>query len=368
MSFSILNTTNGIYCAGCNSSGQLGLGDQDNRNILTKLTFFDNYEIISVHPSPFCTIINTTNGLYVFGSNRGGLGLDAPLNFDSEKYINIPTKLTFFDKYEIFSINSGIFYTMVYTNDGLYVFSSCSFHQLNNILFECPTIPTKINIEHEIISVHCGGVHTILNTVNGLYCTGANYHGQLGLGDTTARKSFTRLYFESSALEIISIHCGTEHTIIHTIDGLYVFGRNDCGQLGLGDNCGRKNPTKLNFEKEIISIHCNGFQNTVIHTVDGLYVFGHNRYGVLGLGHENDVFIPTKLNFNFEILFVEIKSLSMFINTEEGIYVCGANICGELGLGHFKNVTVPTKLNFDHKIVPNYENKNKIKSAQSFCE
>lgn len=76
----------------------------------------------------------------------------------------------------------------------------------------------------------------------------------LGLGDITSRLRPTELKFVSGALEIISIYCGLFYIIINSTDGLFVFGDNSCGQLGLGDREERRTPTKLKFEHEIISL------------------------------------------------------------------------------------------------------------------
>lgn len=195
-------------------------------------------------------ILNTPKGLYVFGNNdHGQLGLGSRY----VSHINIPTKLKFFDN------------------------------------------------SFEIISVHYGGYHTIINTTKGLYVFGYNLHGQLGLGHYEDREHPTKLKF---SYEIISIHCGQFHTVINTINGLYVFGSNIYGQLGLGDHVNRLEPTKLQFESkylEILSIYC-GENYTMVNTTDGLYVFGSNYYGQLGLGDQVNQYIPTKLEFPYEIL------------------------------------------------------------------
>ena len=70
----ILNTDDGLYGYGSNIVGQLGLGNDSDRFISqpTKLKFFDNYEILSVHCGDYHTIIYTTDGLFGFGSNKYG--------------------------------------------------------------------------------------------------------------------------------------------------------------------------------------------------------------------------------------------------------------------------------------------------------
>jgi alpha-tubulin suppressor-like RCC1 family protein len=104
--------------------------------------------------------------------------------------------------------------------------------------------------------------HTVFNMVNGIYVCGINEKGQLGLDDTINRKVPTLLNFEC---EVISIHCSNSCTIFKTTDGIYVCGDNAKGQLGLGDTISRQTPTKLPFDHDVISIHCGGNQ-TVFNT------------------------------------------------------------------------------------------------------
>lgn len=47
-------------------------------------------------------------------------------------------------------------------------------------------------------------------------------------------------------MSILSVACGSFHTMVHTSEGIYAFGSNDDGQLGLGDNLNRYTPTMIN--------------------------------------------------------------------------------------------------------------------------
>jgi hypothetical protein len=48
----------------------------------------------------------------------------------------------------------------------------------------------------------------------------------------------------------------SDQTVFNTVDGIYVCGDNQLGQLGLGDNINRNVATKLQFNSDVISIHC----------------------------------------------------------------------------------------------------------------
>ena len=90
-----------------------------------------------------------------------------------------------------------------------------------------------------IKSVYCGGYHTLILKNDGtLWSAGYNGHGELGLGDGNNRTTFTEI--TTNVDYIKQIYCGTHHTVILKNDGtIWDCGRNDFGQLGLGDNNNR---------------------------------------------------------------------------------------------------------------------------------
>ena len=75
---------------------------------------------------------------------------------------------------------------------------------------------------------------------------------------------------------------------------LYSFGRNNAGQLGLGDQTDRTSPTKVGTDTWIAA--AGGYYHSLAINSDGyLYSFGRNNYGQLGLGDTTDRTSPTKV-------------------------------------------------------------------------
>ena len=65
---------------------------------------------------------------------------------------------------------------------------------------------------------------------------GYNYFGQLGLGDTVSRTHFTPVP-GLRGRRIVAVSSGDHHCAAVSATGrLYLWGRGDCGQLGMGDN------------------------------------------------------------------------------------------------------------------------------------
>src|SRR5690606_20310697 len=95
--------------------------------------------------------------------------------------------------------------------------------------------------------------HTFFCFNNSLWVFGENSFGQCGVGNTITQpkpiklENFYHNKFGASqdksadhklvfnASDIISVKCGSNHSAILTKKGLYMFGSNEMGQLGLGD-------------------------------------------------------------------------------------------------------------------------------------
>lgn len=75
-------------------------------------------------------------------------------------------------------------------------------------------------------------------------CAGCNKWGQLGQGDKKDRVTFARTVVHVDG--VVAVQSGDEHSTAITSRGmLYVWGRGDCGQLGLGDLKCKWRPTPL---------------------------------------------------------------------------------------------------------------------------
>ena len=97
----------------------------------------------------------------------------------------------------------------------------------------------------------------ILKNDGTLWGCGNNYYGNLGLGDTTNRATFTQITTNTDNIK--EIYCGYSHTLMLKNDGtLWGTGDNYSGQLGLGDITDRKIFTQVTTNIDNIkSIHIN---------------------------------------------------------------------------------------------------------------
>ena len=141
--------------------------------------------------------------------------------------------------------------------------------------------------------------------VNGnLWVWGSNWAGQLGLDDATMIKE-PRMANWDSTRKIKRVLGGGNHTLILTEDNeIWVAGRGNEGSLGLGEAVRENNVsawTKIEFfEKNGLSVKSlsTGFGHSVAITEDDkVYVWGNNEQGQLGLGDNNNRFEPTLVEY-----------------------------------------------------------------------
>ena len=166
-----------------------------------------------------------------------------------------------------------------------------------------------------------------------------NGYGQLGLGDGNSRYTFTQI--TTNADDIKQIYCGWYYTIILKNDGtLWSCGDNAYGQLGLGDTTNRNTFTQITTNtNNIKSVYCGGRQTFILKNDGTLWGTGYNADGRLGLGDTNGRTTFTQITTNAS----DIKS---FPNRYEDIsfitkiYDLNAGLVETLDTNNFRNIPV----------------------------
>ncbi len=292
--------------------------------------------------------------LFAFGSNRyGQLGPDD--RGGGPEPIQVPE----FRDTRIKVVSAGTFYTMVITEDGqLFAFGLNNYGQLglgdrndeDNIVRLPTQVPRFRDIRVKAVSTGSGW-HTMVITENSqLFAFGRNEDGQLGLGDRNNRNDPIPIpRFRDMKVKAVSI--GENHTMVITEDGqLLAFGSNEDGQLGVGDRDNRDEPTQVPmFENvRVKAVSAGGSGHTMVITeTDQLFAFGNNEEGQLGLGHKNVVYYPTQVPV-FRDMKVKVVSAGVahtMVMTENGqLFAFGSNFYGQLGLGDVDDRSEPIQV------------------------
>ena len=338
MSFSnhslILKNDGTLWGCGANGYGILGLGDTNNRSIFTQITTnADN--IKSVYCSYNQTfVLKNDNTLWGCGLNsQGQLGLG-----DTNNRTTLTQITTNVD--DIKSIYCGKEYIIILKNDGtLYGCGYNGYGQLG--LGDTSNRKVFTKITNNVKSIYCGYNHTlILKNDNTLWGCGRNDYGQLGLEkDTSNKTTFTQITINVNNIK--SIYCGNEYTIILKNDGtLWGCGSNKWGQLGWGDTTNRTTITIIGINSgNIKEVYPGGAHITILKNDGTLWGCGNNNDGELGLGDTSNRTTFTQITANTD----NIKSIyggydhTLMLKNDGTLWVSGWNNYGQLGLGDTSN-------------------------------
>ena len=225
-----LNENGEVYSFGNNEQGQLGLGNnEESYNSPQLISSLKDVEFIECGENhTFCKTLN--NEIYCWGKNEyGQLGLE---NTDNQ---NTPILCSSLLNEDIVDIKCGDDHTLVLTSNGDVL--SCGWNRYGQLGRETDNNQSssfqKLEDLSEITRIECGYTHSLCIDINNdLYVFGANYHGQLGLGD-----DYNRIYKpmkHPSLSNIIDISKGGNHTFVKTSNNeIYAFGNNYDSQLGI---------------------------------------------------------------------------------------------------------------------------------------
>ena len=126
------------------------------------------------------------------------------------------------------------------------------------------------------------GQHTMVSTDDGaLYACGRNNLGQLGIGNTTNQNVFAKVALPDGR-RVVDVVPGYEHTVAILDDGsVYACGNNGSGQLGIGSTTNQSTLARVTLpvERSAVKVDC-GRSHTVVMLDDGsVYICSFSSCG-----------------------------------------------------------------------------------------
>ncbi|GBG70273.1 hypothetical protein CBR_g6400 [Chara braunii] len=206
--------------------------------------------------------------------------------------------------------------------------------------------------EETVEAVSAGFEHVVALTKQGvLYVWGSNDRGQLGTGEDAAYHMVpTQIGGSVFGIKFAHIAAGLKHCIVASKSGeVYAWGANDFGQLGLGDVEDRKNPAAIlsKFTRSRISRVAAGAHHSMAVTDNGdIFTWGSNECGQLGY-ELRSVLGPRFVKFPRKLETIRGSrayagfSMSAAIITSGKAFIWGCNGHGQLGIGDDLQRTLP---------------------------
>ncbi|KAM9329530.1 putative E3 ubiquitin-protein ligase HERC6 [Gastrophryne carolinensis] len=290
-----------MYCWGNNLFGQLGLPDQDEKIHFTGNDFFDgNCGVLKIACGEKHTLFLLEDGTVLscgqnfssqLGRKTGGSSL-APIHA--------------LEAQSITDVSCGLNHSVAICSEGnIFTWGEGLHGQLGSEKFPKQTpIPRRIPgfSDIKIIQVACGHYHTVaLSEDSGVYTWGRNDAGQLGLGKQIDQQGSPQLVKSLRGIPLLQITAGGSQSFALSMSGIvFGWGKNNVGQLGFTSD-----PTKGGEFKpkvvvslknlNVVYVSC-GDEHTAVLSKDGtVYTFGEGRHGQLGKKLESYIIVPQKI-------------------------------------------------------------------------
>ena len=184
-------------------------------------------------------------------------------------------------------------------------------------------------------STHC----FILKNDCTVWACGYNRHfGQLGLGGGGDRYTFIQVTTNTD--DIKSVCCGRYYTLILKNDGtLWSCGQNNYGQLGLGDTTDRNTFTQATTNVDNVKeIYCCNYHTFILKNDSTLWGCGYNGDGRLGLEDGSNRYTFTQVITNADDIKYFPNQYDIPITIK--VYDLNVGLIETLNTNNFKNIPV----------------------------
>ncbi len=199
------------------------------------------------------------------------------------------------------------------------------------------------------LSVAAGQAHAAGIKEDGtLWLWGRNDEGQLGDGTLISRSAPQRVV-TAGTMTWTHVACGSRHTVARRSDGtLWAWGSNSDGQLGLGSTVGALYPAQVGTASNWAGISC-GFSHTSGRKADGsLWMWGDNSQGQLGDGTIGDRLSPVPIGTALDWVEVVCGAQHTCGRRAGGsLWAWGGNTYGQLGDGTTTRRLAPKRIGLD---------------------
>ena len=248
-----------VWCWGFNSDGQLGTGDNNDRNAPTEITLPQGRHPVSLNTgyASTCAILDNGTGLCWGANDFGHLG-DGTYNDRNE-----PTPISVLpENRSLIAMDLGAGHTCGILDDGM---------------------------------VNCWGNSTFCNGEDWTGCANTTSGGRLGDGTENSSR-YPRSVALPAGRTAISIDAGVDHTCAILDDSSAVcWGLNEQGQLGDGTTTNSTTPVSVSMPPGlgVAEISAGSKHTCAVATNGSVYCWGYHGDGALGIGEDVDSDVPS---------------------------------------------------------------------------
>lgn len=204
-----------------------------------------------------------------------------------------------------------------------------------------PALAAEVSLSRNTIS---GNSFTLVRRSDGTVAGwGYNADGQLGNGTPGAASDTIVQAVLPAGRRATAVAAGFNHGLALLDNGdVLAWGGNDLGQLGLGDTVARATPTKVVLPRPAVAVAA-GRAFSVAALDDGrVFTWGSNTIGQLGDGAREASVSPVQATGLTGIVAVAAGTAhALALGSDGRVWAWGANASGQVGDGSFKAALVP---------------------------
>ncbi len=353
----------GLYTWGTDEYDQLGRGGSAECKTPQPILELESEKILDVAAGNYHSLAVIRGGVLTWGRNDSGqLGHGDNVNRNTPKLILASTAI---------AVAAGYQHSMALTSNGkVYTWGGNSGGQLGIGPNGDQNMPQLVkNMPRNIIAIEAGCNHCFAVTSGGeLYSWGRNLLGQLGLGDNVDKNTPQRVLGELASKRVIAVAAGTVHSMVIACDRdgtrkVYACGCNSDGQLGMGvhflpghGNDDRRYRFQLVHglsDKNIIAIAA-GHGHSITLAENGSFFTSGSGFGIGDKSETSQLQLEPYQRVFGETNDIEIAAnlgRSLVLYSKEGVlYTAGSDSFGQLGLRNIKSQHNLTAMPFPNSI------------------
>ncbi len=184
--------------------------------------------------------------------------------------------------------------------------------------------------------------HALFDSHGRVYACGGGDAGELGNGSTSSTGTPTPVVGLPSGVNVSALTSSWEGSGALLANGSYYnWGYNAAGQLGNGSTANSAYPVRVDLPSAVTRVFQGGSgarngQTIAILRDGGVWAWGNNDRGQLGIGSGADSAVPVRVHVPRGVTFVNVSSggyASYAIDSSGRLWAWGDNKSGQLGIG-----------------------------------
>ncbi|KAJ1511954.1 hypothetical protein HMI55_006414 [Coelomomyces lativittatus] len=299
-----------VYSWGVNDEGALGREvPVDEECDVAEIPNSEAYKFVKLAAGDSVSLgIDVSGNVYAWGTFRGDL-MGGEIGFSKHTLKQVtPTLLPFFSNEHVVDVAAGDNHALVLTHSGhVYAWGNCEHGQTGFLCHHSLSglAPRKLKFKRgrKIQRIACGSFHSLcIDDLGEVWTFGLNNFGQCGVDPQTVHSFYTPHSISLPNGIAKDVAAGMHHSFILLEDGdVLCFGKNEDGQLGLGDDAPSVvlQPTLNPYLHHIKKIAAGTYHSIAITEQNEGYYFGENVSGQLGISSEIEcIKLPQKYDFS----------------------------------------------------------------------